>query len=58
MTQYQGNQTMRELKHECKNCDSTFTITYDELECEDSPKFCPFCAEYISQDELEEDEDY
>ena len=49
---------MKSLKHHCSNCDSKFTIVYDELLCEDDPKFCPFCSEYILEDELEQDEDY
>jgi predicted nucleic acid-binding Zn-ribbon protein len=49
---------MKSLRHHCSNCDSKFTIGYDELVCEDDPKFCPFCSEYILEDELEQDEDY
>ena len=49
---------MKIVKHHCSNCDSKFTIHYDELDCEDEPKFCPFCAEYILEEELEQDEDY
>ena len=34
------------------------TLSYDELNCEDTPRFCPFCAEHILEDDLEQDEDY
>lgn len=46
------------LKHICDNCDSDFSIHYDDLECEDSPHYCPFCGEYIIEsDDLIDDED-
>ncbi len=38
---------MTKLKHECESCDSKFSISYDELNTESDPTFCPFCAEYL-----------
>lgn len=38
------------LKHSCEVCDSVFTITFDEVECEDTPHYCPFCGEYTLDD--------
>jgi hypothetical protein len=49
---------MTVVKHQCSNCDSVFILSYDELNCEDTPRFCPFCAEHILEDDLEQDEDY
>jgi predicted nucleic acid-binding Zn-ribbon protein len=46
------------IKHQCSNCDSKFTIEFDVEECEDNPKFCPFCSSYIIEDEMEQDDDY
>lgn len=42
------------LKHLCDACDSEFSISYDDMKCEDSPSMCPFCGEYL----LEEDAEY
>jgi DNA-directed RNA polymerase subunit RPC12/RpoP len=38
---------MTSLHHTCDNCDSEFTIKYNEESCDDDPIFCPFCSEYI-----------
>jgi len=38
---------MASLKHHCEECDSKFTIRYDEDLTEDSPHYCPFCGEYL-----------
>jgi DNA-directed RNA polymerase subunit RPC12/RpoP len=38
---------MATLHHTCGDCDSKFTIRYDERECEDDPHLCPFCGTYI-----------
>jgi predicted nucleic acid-binding Zn-ribbon protein len=46
------------IKHQCSNCDSKFTIEFDVEECEDNPKFCPFCSSYIIEGEMEQDDDY
>jgi len=45
------------LKHHCDNCDSKYKIIYDEDDCEDSPTYCPFCAEYIILDKEYQNED-
>ena len=41
---------MANLHHTCDNCDSEFTIKYNEEKCEDDPIYCPFCSEYILLD--------
>jgi predicted nucleic acid-binding Zn-ribbon protein len=49
---------MPTLKHSCETCDSTFTVNYDEELCEDAPHYCPFCGDYIIEDDyVEEDEE-
>jgi DNA replicative helicase MCM subunit Mcm2 (Cdc46/Mcm family) len=46
------------LKHTCDNCDSVFTIKYDEENTESDPSFCPFCAEMIVDvDKIDEDDE-
>jgi len=48
---------MPALKFQCENCDSIFTVTYREEDCETDPAFCPLCAEPLFYDEnLEDDE--
>lgn len=48
---------MPAFKYQCENCDSLFTITYKEEDCESDPSFCPMCAEPMFYDEdLEDDE--
>lgn len=53
---------MTKLQRTCDECDSKFTIQYDENLCEDDPTFCPFCASYLideedtSSDAYEDDE--
>ena len=49
---------MSTLNHTCEECDSAFTIKYDERVVEDNPQYCPFCSTYIQESELEQDEDY
>jgi formate dehydrogenase maturation protein FdhE len=49
---------MVSIKHHCSECESKFKIEYDELNCEDSPTFCPFCGTYIQESEMEQDDDY
>ena len=46
------------LKHYCEECDSKFSIQYDDREVEDNPQYCCFCSAYIQVDELEQDDDY
>ena len=48
---------MAAVHHTCDNCDSDFTIKYDEEQVEDSPAFCPFCGEMLIDFERVEDED-
>lgn len=49
---------MTRLKHECESCDSKFSISFDELETDSDPSYCPFCASYIiDNDETDDDDD-
>jgi len=49
---------MNTLHHICDNCSSEFIIKYYEDDVEDSPSYCPFCAEYILEvDNIETEED-
>lgn len=49
---------MTKLKHTCDSCDSQFSISYDELNTESDPQYCPFCAEYLINNEYDDaDED-
>jgi len=48
---------MSNLHHVCSECDSEFTIKYDTENCDDDPRFCPFCAQYILETEEIEDDD-
>ena len=50
---------MTKLNHICNDCNSEFSITYDENICEDDPIYCPFCSSYIllENDELRSDDD-
>ena len=49
---------MASFKHTCDNCESEFTIKYDEEATESDPQFCPFCAEMIVDvDKLDEDDE-
>lgn len=47
---------MATLKHTCTNCDSTFSVKYDELNTESDPTWCPFCAEMMFFDDDPEDD--
>jgi DNA replicative helicase MCM subunit Mcm2 (Cdc46/Mcm family) len=48
---------MKNVKYHCESCDSQFSVNYNEMECEDSPRFCAFCGEYLIDDDIEiEDE--
>jgi DNA-directed RNA polymerase subunit RPC12/RpoP len=51
---------MKSLNHFCEDCESEFTIRYDEIKTEDDPRYCPFCSSYILDSEYEDndDEDY
>ncbi len=50
---------MASLHHICDDCNSEFTIKYNEEACDDDPIYCPFCSSYIllEGDELQDDED-
>jgi DNA-directed RNA polymerase subunit RPC12/RpoP len=50
---------MASLHHTCDDCNSEFTIKYNEEACDDDPIYCPFCSSYIllESDELQDDED-
>jgi hypothetical protein len=51
---------MINIKHTCEQCDSQFTIKYDENLTADSPHFCAFCGEMmfdVEQTYDEEDDD-
>lgn len=41
---------MTTLNHVCDNCESEFTLRYNEELCDDDPIYCPFCSEYILLD--------
>lgn len=49
---------MVSVKHNCSECESKYTIQFDEEFCEDNPTYCPFCSTYIQESEMEQDEDY
>jgi DNA replicative helicase MCM subunit Mcm2 (Cdc46/Mcm family) len=48
---------MSVLTYRCEYCNSKFRLEYEETECETDPLHCPFCSEYIDQEELDFDED-
>lgn len=48
---------MEAMHHTCDNCDSEFTVKYDEEKVADSIKYCPFCAEILVDFEKVEDDD-
>lgn len=41
----------------CQQCGTEYMITYDEDNSVDEPVFCAFCAQLISDEELEFNED-
>jgi|OM-RGC.v1.037827041 DNA replicative helicase MCM subunit Mcm2 (Cdc46/Mcm family) len=45
------------IEHYCERCGGEFMVTYDQDNNIDEPIFCVFCAERLSEDELEFDED-
>jgi hypothetical protein len=50
---------MATIKYKCENCESSFSVKYDETVCDSDPSFCPFCAEMMFlDDESEDDEDF
>ena len=54
-TMGENNKRMRTLRHLCDECNSEFTLKYDEEIVESDPIHCPFCATYLL--ELEENDD-
>jgi hypothetical protein len=50
---------MANKHHICEECESEFTINYDEKQTEDSPHYCPFCCYMILEIEesFSEDDD-
>jgi len=54
-TMGENNKRMRTLHHLCDECNSEFTLKYDEEIVESDPLHCPFCGTYIL--ELEENDD-
>lgn len=49
---------MSKLQHTCDECDSKFTLHYDENLCEDDPTYCPFCASYLLDEDTVSSEEY
>jgi hypothetical protein len=45
------------LDQYCTHCGSEFMITFDEDNQMDEPVFCAFCAQLMTDEELEFDED-
>ena len=50
---------MATLNHTCNDCDSEFTIKYNEELCDDDPIYCPFCSAYLllENDATQDDDD-
>jgi DNA replicative helicase MCM subunit Mcm2 (Cdc46/Mcm family) len=48
---------MPALHHVCNECDSEFTIKYQEDKTESDPTYCPFCGEYLIETEERIDDD-
>lgn len=50
---------MIKLQHECSACSSQFSISYNEMNTETDPTYCPFCGEYLilEQEDFDEEED-
>lgn len=48
---------MSTITHTCENCDSNFTINYDEENTETDPSFCPFCGEMILDYDFEDEDE-
>ena len=45
------------LKVVCGECENKFTIQYNDELAESFPVFCPFCAEYISEDDSDDQDE-
>jgi predicted nucleic acid-binding Zn ribbon protein len=48
---------MPTLAHTCDECDSKFQLKYSIDDCDDDPRFCPFCSAYILEKDESEQED-
>ena len=48
---------MKILKYNCESCDSQFSIQYDPLICESDPVHCPFCSEYLLDNDMKIEDD-
>ncbi|MCK9369288.1 hypothetical protein M0R04_05055 [Candidatus Dojkabacteria bacterium] len=48
---------MAKIHYKCYECESEYTIIYDEETVEDSPQYCSICAAYIIKEEIDEDSD-
>ena len=46
---------MPELKLVCDNCDSSFSLIFEEEEVSHSPSHCPFCGDYYDSENEELD---
>lgn len=45
---------MAELEIVCDNCDSQFTLSFNENDVSYHPTNCPFCGDFVSSEESEE----
>jgi hypothetical protein len=48
---------MKNMRYHCESCDSQFSVSYDDMVCEDAPRFCAFCGEYLIDDDIEIDDE-
>jgi DNA replicative helicase MCM subunit Mcm2 (Cdc46/Mcm family) len=48
---------MTSITHTCENCDSTFTIKFDQEETDSDPSFCPFCGEMMIEYDFNDDDE-
>ncbi len=42
----------------CENCDSEYTVRYQQLMVSGSPQYCAFCGEIIEDARDDGDDDY
>jgi PHP family Zn ribbon phosphoesterase len=48
---------MTELEIVCDNCDSQFTLSFNENDVSYHPTNCPFCGDFVSGGEQDDIED-
>ena len=48
---------MDTLDLNCDNCGSVFQLTFSEDEVSNSPDYCPFCADQLTLDDVDDDEE-